>query len=193
MRRLLMSLLFTACYNGAATAETCMQPAEQQAFHVIALKSSLMVGALSCSQSEQYDDFMTRFQPHVLAEQHVVDKYFRRAGGLAGQVQEDGYVTLLANTQSQAGIAQGAGYCRAAAAAFQQVLGFDLDSDLDHFAASLPIAELISMTSCEADTQVAAAGVATIGSGIVGGDGDHEKQQDAPLEAVAMLTHANKE
>ncbi len=191
MRRLFMTLLFTGCYGGLASAETCMQPVEQQAFHVIALKSSLMVGALSCSQSEQYDDFMTRFQPHVLAEQHVVDKYFRRAAGLAGQVQEDDYVTLLANTQSQAGIAQGPGFCRAAAAAFQQVLGLNLDSDLDQFAASLPIAELISMTSCETDTQVAD-GAATIDNGIIGGAGDHEKRQDAPLEAVAMLTRGNK-
>ena len=182
--------MLTVSYGIGASGQTCMKPAEQQAFHVIALKSSLMVGALSCSQSDQYDEFMTRFQPHILAEQHVVDSYFRRAGGLAGQAQEDDYVTLLANTQSQAGISQGAGFCRAAAAAFQQVLGLNVDGDLDQLAAVRPMAELISLTSCDASPTVVAGSSGSIGSigGMIGGTGDHAKRQDEPLEAVAMLT-----
>jgi len=79
----------------------------QQAFNVIGLKSALMVAALSCNQQNSYDAFMTDFQPHILAEQHVMDEYSRKIGGHYGQAKEDNFVTLLANNQAVSGLAQG--------------------------------------------------------------------------------------
>ncbi len=73
------------------TAE--QQQEYQQAFNVIALKSALMVAALTCNQQDQYDQFMNTFQPHVLAEQHMMDAYFRRSSGYNGQAKEDDFVT----------------------------------------------------------------------------------------------------
>jgi hypothetical protein len=105
----------------------------QQAFNVIGLKSALMVGALSCNQQDQYDAFMTDFQPHILDDQHVMDNYFRKIGGHYGQAKEDNFVTLLANNQSVTGIAQGAVFCLNNTAEFQQVLTLKTDSDLDNF------------------------------------------------------------
>jgi hypothetical protein len=105
----------------------------QQAFNVIALKSSLMVGALACNQQSQYDTFMTDFQPHILAEQHVMDAYFRRIGGYYGQAREDDFVTLMANNQSVTGIGEGAVFCLNNQAEFNQVLQFKSPSDLDNF------------------------------------------------------------
>ncbi len=104
----------------------------QQAFNVIGLKSALMVGALSCGQQDQYDAFMTSFQPHILAEQHVMDAYFKR-GGRYGQAKEDDFVTLLANNQSVGGIAQGAVFCLNNQAEFQQVLALKTPDQLDDF------------------------------------------------------------
>ncbi len=111
-------------------------PAEQerlqQAFNIIGLKSALMVGALSCNQQDRYDQFMTEFQPHILAEQHVMDAYFRRIGGYRGQKEEDSFVTLLANNQSLSG--NGAGnFCLNNSAEFDAVLALRHPQELDQF------------------------------------------------------------
>ncbi len=105
----------------------------QQAFNIIGLKSALMVGALSCNQQPEYDQFMTEFQPHILAEQHVMDAYFKRIGGYYGQTREDSFVTLLANNQSVTGIAQGAIFCLNNSAEFNAVLALKTPQDLDSF------------------------------------------------------------
>jgi hypothetical protein len=110
----------------------------QQAFNVIGLKSALMVAALSCNQQDRYDAFMNNFQPHILAEQHMMDAYFRKIGGHYGQAKEDNFVTLLANNQSVDGIAQGSIFCLNNTAEFQTVLTLKSDSDLDHFVTDQP-------------------------------------------------------
>jgi hypothetical protein len=105
----------------------------QQAFNIIGLKSALMVGALSCNMQDKYDTFMTTFQPHILAEQHVMDAYFRRMGGHYGQTAEDSFVTLLANNQSVTGIAQGGIFCLNNSAEFDAVLTLKSPEALDAF------------------------------------------------------------
>jgi len=152
MRRLLLSLLLATTYGGSAMAQSCMRPAEQQAFNIIGLKSSLMVGALSCSQRDQYDAFMTQFQPHILAEQHIMDSYFRRTGGHYGQAREDDYVTLLANSQSENGIAEGAVYCQQDATMFKQILALQTVQALDAFATSNPTPQPIVIRICTTHT-----------------------------------------
>ncbi len=112
-------------------------PAEQeriqQAFNVIALKSALMVGALSCNQQDRYDQFMTRFQPHILAEQHVMDAYFKRADGYrTGQAEEDSFVTQLANNQALSGNGDG-NFCLNSSAEFNAVLALRHPAELDQF------------------------------------------------------------
>jgi len=109
----------------------------QQAFNVIALKSALMVGALTCNQQQQYDQFMTEFQPHILSEQHVMDAYFRRSSGYYGQSKEDTYVTLLANNQSVGGEQQGAVFCLNNSAEFKAVLALNTPAQLDSFVTDL--------------------------------------------------------
>ncbi len=110
----------------------------QQAFNVIGLKSALMVAALTCGDQQQYDAFMQNFQPHVLAAQHAMDAYFRKASGRSsGQKMEDSFVTLLANNQTMAGMAQGSTFCLNNAAEFQAVLALKSSDDLDHFVTDL--------------------------------------------------------
>jgi len=105
----------------------------QQAFNVIGLKSALMVGALSCEQQDKYDTFMTQFHTHILADQHMMDAYFRRTGGRNGQTSEDQFVTLLANNQSVSGIADGKTFCLNNAAEFAAVLALHTTDQLDQF------------------------------------------------------------
>jgi hypothetical protein len=148
MRRFLLSVVLAASYGGTAIAQGCMRPTEEQAFNIIGLKSSLMVGALSCSERDQYDQFMTEFQPHILYEQHVMDSYFRRTGGHYGQAREDDYVTLLANSQSETGITEGAASCAAEATVFKQILALTTTASLDAYAGSNPTPQPITITVC---------------------------------------------
>ena len=119
---------------------TAQQKVEiQQAFNVIGLKSALMVGALSCSQQDQYDAFMHSFQPYVLDAQHTVDSYFHKASGpYSGQKMEDTFITLLANNQSVAGIAQGQTFCLNNQAEFKAVLAITTPQQLDSFVTDEP-------------------------------------------------------
>jgi hypothetical protein len=106
----------------------------QQAFNVIGLKSALMVAALSCNQQDQYDAFMTNFHPHILAAQRTLDAYFHKASGpYSGQKMEDNFITLLANNQSDEGIAAGSDFCLNTQAEFTAVLALKSSADLDHF------------------------------------------------------------
>lgn len=111
----------------------------QQAFNIVGLKSALMVAALTCDEQPQYDSFMTNFQPHVLQEQHEVDAYFYKASGpYSGQKMEDTFITLLANNQSVAGIAQGQVFCVNNGAEFKAVLALKTPAALDSFVTDAP-------------------------------------------------------
>lgn len=113
------------------------QEQAQQAFNVIGLKSALMVAALSCGDQAQYDAFMRAFQPHIMAEQRVMDAYFRKASGpYSGQKMEDDFVTLLANNQSVSGIGQGRPFCLNNAAEFTAVAALKTPDELDNFVTS---------------------------------------------------------
>ncbi|MCW8085657.1 hypothetical protein [Sabulicella glaciei] len=105
-----------------ASAATCLQPAEQTHFHVRALQSQLMVVAISCELQDDYNRFVTKFQPHLATAFRGIQGHFRRAAGSAGQRQTDQYITNLANGQSQAGIAQGTLFCRNQAPLFQEAI-----------------------------------------------------------------------
>ncbi len=105
----------------------------QIAFNTLGLKSALMVGALSCQQQGMYDAFMNQYQPHILADQHLIDAYFRRINGRGYQVQEDNFVTLLANNQSVGGLGQGSTYCLNNKAEFDKVMTFKTTDELDTF------------------------------------------------------------
>jgi hypothetical protein len=115
------------------------EAADQQAFNVIGLKSALMVAALTCQQQLQYDAFMAEFQPHVLAAQHVMDAYFRKASGrYSGQTMEDEFVTGLANDQTISGQAQGSLFCLNSQVEFQTVLSLKSPTALDQFVTDAP-------------------------------------------------------
>ena len=123
----------------------------QQAFNIVGLKSALMVAALSCDEQPQYDAFMTSFQPHVLAEQHQMDAYFYKASGpYSGQKMEDTFITLLANNQSVAGIAEGQSFCLNSGAEFKAVLALKTTQALDSFVTDQPpSAQMASATPAQ--------------------------------------------
>ncbi|MCQ4161292.1 hypothetical protein NON00_15330 [Roseomonas sp. GC11] len=122
LQRFLAGLGLAASIALPATAQTCLQPAEQAALAVRALQSQLMVVALSCGQHDDYNAFVTRNKQELGTAWRQVAGHFRRVHGGAGQRELDNYITTLANAQSQEGIRQGSHFCQNAAPLFRQAL-----------------------------------------------------------------------
>jgi hypothetical protein len=148
MRRFFITLLIVTGYAFTAFGQNCITSPERQAFNAIALKSYLMVAALSCDADPEYNQFMIVFQGFITNEQHVMDAYFQRADGPAGQAQEDGYVTQLANSQSEASQQEGAQYCGQVANLYGAILNLNTTDDLTGFLSVNPPPQPISMSGC---------------------------------------------
>jgi hypothetical protein len=147
MRRIVLSLLAAGLYSGTALA-TCVPQDTQQALEVVGLKSTLMVSALACGDRDQYNQFMTRFQPHVFSQLNVLNGYFKQLHGRAGQTREDDYMTSLANVQSTAGIHEGTNYCNDAQVVFSQVLALKTADELDQYVQKAPPVQPIVAVTC---------------------------------------------
>lgn len=150
IRNFAMSLAMISIYAGGAIAQPCVQPRDQQAFDLIALKSSLMVAALSCNESDFYNAFMTRFQPNILAEQQAMDEYFNRAYGLDWQAREDSFVTDLANGQAVNSGRPGTDYCSGTGQLFGQVLASKSWNDLLQLTTAKPALLPVAALACGA-------------------------------------------
>jgi hypothetical protein len=147
MRRIILSLVAAGIYSGTSFA-ACVSPRTQQALEVVGLKSTLMVSALACGDRAQYNQFMTRFQPHVFSQLHVLDGYFKQLHGKRGQTHEDDYMTSLANVQSTAGIHEGTDFCNDAQAVFGKVLALQTADQLDHYVKTAPPVQPIVAVAC---------------------------------------------
>lgn len=149
MRRMILSLLVATLYSGTALASSCVPSPTRQAFEVIGLKSTLMVSALACGERDKYNQFMNKFQPHVLSELNVLTAYFKTLHGRsAGQHHEDDYMTSLANAQSSVGIHEGSNYCGETETLFTQVLALQTISALDNFVRQAPPTQPIVAVQC---------------------------------------------
>lgn len=133
-----------------AVAEPCARPTERAAFDVTALKSQLMVTALSCQAQEQYNRFVTRYRNELVNEERQLGRYFGRASSRSARQDQDDYITNLANAQSEAGIKLGAAFCGERLAMFDQVMALHSMTELPRFAAGQPIVQPKPLTDCAA-------------------------------------------
>ena len=97
----------------------CLQPAEKTAFDIRALQSQMMVVALSCKHEDVYNAFVTRYSSQLSSAYKTIDASYRRAGG---QKAMDGYITNMANQQSQEGIRMGSRFCGNSAELMQSAM-----------------------------------------------------------------------
>lgn len=125
----------------------CLQPAERVAFDVGALKSQLMVIALTCNAHERYNAFVLRYRPQLVAEERVQTRYFGRAGGRRAQ---DDYITNLANHQSQQGIRRGTLFCQEQTPLFDRVMAIRNVQDLGQFASGNQQPTIMTLAVCGA-------------------------------------------
>lgn len=150
------SLFVRASMFPAAAAVLCLglsavhaapRCAEQPVFNIEALKSEMMVLATACHDDSQYNAFINRFQPELMANEHALDAYFRRAYGRQGQTQHDSFITNLANAQSDVGLKQGTDFCPRNASLFQEAMAVS-SQELPQFAAGKDLVPA-SLATCE--------------------------------------------
>jgi len=68
-------------YAAAATASGCARPADMNALRTAAMQQRLMVAALSCGESQSYNQFVRSYQPELQASDKNLQAYFRRVNG----------------------------------------------------------------------------------------------------------------
>jgi len=149
MRLLLTSLLATSLMTSPLLAADCTRPAEHTALDVTALKTQLMVMALTCKVDEKYNSFVIKYRPDLVQTDKSLNTYFTRAYGRSAAKQRDDYVTQLANSQSQTGLKQGSLFCDRNMAIFDEVMALRNNGELTEFAAGKAVAaQPITVTEC---------------------------------------------
>jgi hypothetical protein len=109
--RSLLIGLAAAAVAGPAFA-LCLQPPEERAVQLRTVQSQLMVAAITCRREDDYNRFVTRFQPDLARAHGTLTGYFRRVHGAQAQRQMDAFITNLANAHSQSALRQGNQFCR---------------------------------------------------------------------------------
>ena len=137
MRRLIASFAAAGMLisQQAAAEMQCLQPSARDAFDVQALRSEMMVLATGCSDDAQYNAFIERYRPALMANEHEMDAWFKRNYGRRAQSEHDRFVTDLANAQSGAGTEMGTDFCPHNGVIFQEVMALPGSDDLAAFAA----------------------------------------------------------
>ncbi len=95
----------------AGAQARCSSERDQSAFDVGALKSELSVLAVGCSDEDDYNHFVERDRSELVAQDAVVNAWFKKTFGRTAQARYDSYITLLANEQSVKGQHEGSDFC----------------------------------------------------------------------------------
>lgn len=149
MRLALLGLFAASLFSAEiAVAEPCASSVDQGAFDTAALKSELMVVALTCDRRDDYNLFVQRFRPDLTREERALNTWFSRAYGKRARQMHDDYITSLANSESQQGMRRGTLFCQEHTNLFPTVLGLHGAEQLVNFAAHRPQPQPITLTSC---------------------------------------------
>jgi hypothetical protein len=149
MRALFSGLLAAGLLTTqVAMAQNCARPADKTAFDVAGLKSQLMVTAITCDATERYNSFIARFRPGLLAQEKIVNAYFSRNFGKRASSEHDGYVTSLANSQSENGLKMGTAFCNQNIGMFDEVMALRDIAALPDYATSKNPNQPITLVAC---------------------------------------------
>lgn len=129
-------------------ARFCAKPAEKTAFDVTAMKTRLMIAALSCGGTPQYNSFITKNRQGLVAQEKALALYFSRNYGRRGQVEQDDYITALANIQAQRRTRDTDAFCKDTTGIFDDVAKIKAPADLAAVASSKPIAQPMNVAVC---------------------------------------------
>jgi hypothetical protein len=99
----------------AAVAGQCTSGKEQSISAVLALREHMVMLAVKCGRTEDYETFSRRFLPALQANETSVTAWFARKYGAGGAAQKDRYTSELVDIASRDALGQGEEYCFSAA------------------------------------------------------------------------------
>ena len=105
----------------SARASVCAKSQELAALEARVLQTELMVGALTCGQSQSYNAFVTSYKADLVKHGKTIRSLFDRAYGGGSKRQLNTFVTKLANNSSQRSNSARQGYCILAGQLFEEV------------------------------------------------------------------------
>ena len=148
MRIFVSGLLAAGLLLGHGAAAQCVRPVDYGAFDVTALKTHLMVTALTCAADEKYNAFVIKYRPELASMDKALGGYFSRAHGRRARQQQDDYITQLANSRSQDGLRQGSLFCAQNLGTFDEVMALRSSAELTDYAAGKSVLQPIAFTEC---------------------------------------------
>jgi len=126
-------LMAAVVATGAVAAQSCIRSEEKLSIEVRALQTELMVAALSCNASHEYNNFVLRFRPVLTRHGKTLTQYFDRLYGSAAEREVTRYVTGLANRSSLQSVADLNKFCDTTLDTLRTVNGV-APADFDAFA-----------------------------------------------------------
>jgi hypothetical protein len=141
--------------------DACHRTADEKSVYMRALQTNLMVSALTCSISDQYNTFIHQFQPVLIKDAKQLTAYYKKRHGKAGATELNAFVTHLANDESERSIQEGqAQYCDEAAKLFAAVMALQ-SNQVEDFSTQMTISADAPVKPCAAakTTQTAAVSV----------------------------------
>lgn len=128
----------------------CVSSVEKEALDIRVLQTEFMVAALSCQQHQEYNQFISTFQPMLKDNGKALKALFRKTHGASAKRALNTFVTGLANKASMASMKAWNGYCASTSALFQEALA--TPSKNMHSVASRPwMAERHGFRVCTAE------------------------------------------
>lgn len=131
----------------------CTPLIDKQAFDLRALKSSLMVAALSCNQQAMYNQLIKKNDKVFTSGGELVKAYFTRTYRQSSDYQLTKFSTTLANNASNASMSQNPdSYCNDTAALFQQLSALNSNGIIE-YADQSQYSAMHGMNACPAAQQ----------------------------------------
>lgn len=148
MRMLFSGLVAAGLLTSQVAGAACVPADDREALDVAGLKTQLMVITLTCKMDSQYNAFINKFKPELVAEERTAKNYFSHVYGRSSQKRQDEYMTQLANSKSDAGLRQGTRFCAHNEGVFTEVLALRNANELEQYAAGRATATPATMTTC---------------------------------------------
>ena len=148
MRILFSGLIAAGLLTSQMANADCLPSSEAAALDVAGLKTELMYIALTCNARDQYNTFINKYKTEINGDERTVNTYFGHAYGRTGQKRHDDFITNLANTQSQTGMAQGNRYCDHNVGVFEEVMALRSPAELSAYAAGRAAPQHVLLPGC---------------------------------------------
>lgn len=130
-------------------APYCAKPAEKTAFDIAALKTRLVVAAISCGDADRYNGFIIKNRPGLVTQEKNLSSYFSRNYGRSGQTKQDDYITQLANLQAQRRTRDTAAFCKDTGGTFDEVAAVKTPVELNNLASAKQVAQPMRLAECQ--------------------------------------------